>query len=532
MSQRSDTDRDNLGARKKRKVRHTRVKTGCRDCRMRRIKCPEGILVAEGAKLPCEKCDETGTTCWYPAPDDSGRAITRWIPAAVLDEAGRVVATIEGPTTLNQDIEDVTPTVPDLPTRLHSIHDHSQHLQQGLQQPPIPVYQEIKHERPPTPIQQHFSNPEPLPRFLLSDTPPAGPSYQGPRMLADSSSRHSRLPTTVLLPSAHSYPQHPPIEPRHLEAGLTLPRIPKGIRTLQHSEAPQWHDGVDMGNFPVRNNHPYASAPATYNVPTPATYGIPGPSSRMPYTGNMSAFVPTEGQQATYRQSMMLPRSRQGTTADGFPLQMTRIPYMKRKPMHVDHTKPTGRRSQAALDALMETGAAAASPLVIADNLHRYLASVNLPVRPLRSFTLASISASPLEQMAMAYFETRGCMDLVAVGEVKSNWIYVQVFPRVYDLLATSFEKGQRPGAMPKRSKSSGTEVEMARVEARQYIKEYVHHSLIRLSCVHRANTESEPSRIAALRQEVRAHEKQAMRAGLMARIHFPESAWKTEEYL
>ncbi|KAJ9117712.1 hypothetical protein QFC24_006426 [Naganishia onofrii] len=532
-SQRPEIDGDNFGTGKKIKIRHTRVKTGCRDCRMRRIKCPEGILMAEGAKLPCKKCDETGTACWYPAPDDSGRVTTRWIRAAVLDKDGRAVITAEDPMTFNLDVDDVASAVPDLLTALHPIHQQTQHPQQTPLQPPIPVFEKIKQERPPTAI-QHFINPPPSPQSVLSEVPIAGPSYLGASMFAESSSRNAHQPMTVLSPIVHPYPQHPPIGSRQSEPGITLPRILKGNGTFRDTAERQRQEGIDIGNFPVWNSLPYVLASPTYDVPEPKIYNVSGSSSRRLYTNaGRSAARSTRRRLEMYQQPARLPWSPHDNVHPGeFPLQLTRIPWMKRKPMHVDYTKRAGRQSQASLDALMETGAAAASPLVIADNLHRYLTSVNSPVRPLRSFTLASLLTSPLEQTAMAYFETNGCGDIAAVGEMKSNWIYAQMFPRVHDLLATSFEKAQRPGTLPKRSKSSGTDVEIARVEARQYVKEYVYHSLIRLSCVHGANKESEPSRIEALRREVWAHEKRAMMAGLMARIHFPESAWKTEEYL
>ncbi|KAJ9094284.1 hypothetical protein QFC21_006110 [Naganishia friedmannii] len=525
---------DHFGQGKKRKIRHVRVKTGCRDCRMRRIKCPEGITVAEGAKVPCEKCDETGTPCWYPAPDDLGRTTTRWVQAVVLNKDDRVVATVESTVTVKHGTSDDSRPAPAPPARPEPMQ-HDIYAQQLLQHP-MRSYQEIKQERPPTPILHFPTNQPPLSQlrqpllpyyYVPSEATAAEPSHQSPSMFVEPSlGNPSHIPATI--PSSeHPYTQQPPIQPLHSERGITLPRIPKGIGTFRDQAGYQW-----PGNFPAPHSQPYRFAPPTGNVPAPPAYNIPVPSSRTPYMDKASASVSTPRRHGTYQQQVVLPWSQHNTNPGGeFRLQMTRIPWMKRKPMHVDHTRSTGGQSKASLDALMETGVAAAPPLVPADNLHRYLASVNPPVRPLQSFNLASMLTSPLERMAMAYFETRGCVEIIAAGEMKSNWIYAQVFPRVYELFTSS---GERVAGvtLSTRGRDSGTGIEVARMEARQLIKQYVYHSLIRLSCVHRANIECEPFKIEALRREVRAHEKRATRAGLMARINFPESAWKTEEYL
>lgn len=62
------------------KSRHHRAKTGCRDCRTRRIKCPEGITLADGRKLACDRCYQADVACWYPAR--SGEGVSGWEEAA------------------------------------------------------------------------------------------------------------------------------------------------------------------------------------------------------------------------------------------------------------------------------------------------------------------------------------------------------------------------------------------------------------------------------------------------------------------
>ncbi|KAL1411952.1 hypothetical protein Q8F55_002945 [Vanrija albida] len=53
--------------------RHTRTATGCRACRLARVKCPEGAVTRSGAKAACRRCTENGAACLYPARELGGR---------------------------------------------------------------------------------------------------------------------------------------------------------------------------------------------------------------------------------------------------------------------------------------------------------------------------------------------------------------------------------------------------------------------------------------------------------------------------
>ncbi|WVQ63454.1 uncharacterized protein L199_001607 [Kwoniella botswanensis] len=52
----------------RKKARLQRANTGCRDCRQRRVKCPEGMLDPHtGRKAACRKCWENDQECYYPS---------------------------------------------------------------------------------------------------------------------------------------------------------------------------------------------------------------------------------------------------------------------------------------------------------------------------------------------------------------------------------------------------------------------------------------------------------------------------------
>lgn len=483
LYQSSDVGSSTPATAKKRKIRHSRVKTGCRDCRTRRIKCSEGQVLSPGVKLPCVKCDETGTECWYPAPDDTGRTTTRWVIAAQVDAQGRIVPRPAGEAT-EMVVKREESDSGDPGERLvkHEYHP-----------PPLPFYSDPKLEPSPT----YYTNSPVQPYFVAPDPPFPGPSL-GHTVYAESALRNTTQmpgPSSGIQPKTYSS-----VPLTRAEPGITLPRIPKGIGTI-----PAWQP-ID------HHTHP---GPFAYASPV---YGDPGTgSSRTPFTSFSSASASD-----TSHLAYMMPIMRQAQADPEFNLRLTRMPWVRRKPMHVDYTRSRNAPAK-------NTAKSSGETYDFVDNLHRYLNNVNQPVRPLQTFTLASLSDSPLKRTALSYFETRGCGEIIAVGEMKSNWIYVQLFPRVYDLL--SGESGHREGIRVKHE-AGGSMVAGHAAAARHYTCEFVHHSLIRLSCVHRANTERDPERIHQLRREIQAHGKRAMLAGLTVRIQCPEKWWKTEEYL
>ncbi|WOO85996.1 uncharacterized protein LOC62_07G009484 [Vanrija pseudolonga] len=71
----------------RKRKRHTRTTTGCQSCRVQRVKCPEGPVIAHG-KIACRRCWEVDRPCFYPVEGTVKRGKMkqeRWIRAV---EAG------------------------------------------------------------------------------------------------------------------------------------------------------------------------------------------------------------------------------------------------------------------------------------------------------------------------------------------------------------------------------------------------------------------------------------------------------------
>jgi hypothetical protein len=456
-------------------------------------------LLSPGVKLPCDKCAEVDEPCYYPHPDDKGRTTTRWVISAQVDDNGRIVPQPAGE-----------------PPEILVKQEASNSGSFAESEDRLVVKQEFNPLGPPPaffPDQQFVSSPSyhthsPVqPYFMAPDVPLTAPQH-GYAVYAESALRNTSQIT--LPPGMHTVIPYP-IPPSRAEPGITLPRIPKGIGTAS------WH-GANL-----QHTNPLRQAPQPYAYASPA-WADPGSStSRTPYTSLSSA-------SASDPSHLGFPTSIawQAQTAGDFQLHLTRMPWVKRKPTHVDYTR--SRRGQNGQSRNRPNG----ESYDFVDNLHHYLNVVNQPVRPLHTFTLASLSNSPLKRTALSYFETRGCGEIIAAAEMKSNWIYVQLFPRVYDLL--SGETGSRGGSWAKHDQGMGhgqtDAVAGHAAAARHFTCEFVHHSLIRLSCVHRANTERDPVRIQELRREILAHGKRAMMAGQTVRIQCADQWWKTEEYL
>lgn len=89
------------GAKRK---RHTRTSTGCRACRMTRVKCPEGPVTPSGVKATCRRCWENDEACFYPARNLGGRMPRKgmrerdasWEAAGPYPAQGELVAPTAG----------------------------------------------------------------------------------------------------------------------------------------------------------------------------------------------------------------------------------------------------------------------------------------------------------------------------------------------------------------------------------------------------------------------------------------------------
>lgn len=99
-----------------RKKRYTRVRTGCKDCRTRRVRCPEGRVLPDGRRESCRHCQRGNVHCFYPQYSSSNLLPT-WIPAAdnsqIPQEADSSTNTLSQQpttTTINEFFEDFVPS--------------------------------------------------------------------------------------------------------------------------------------------------------------------------------------------------------------------------------------------------------------------------------------------------------------------------------------------------------------------------------------------------------------------------------------
>jgi len=131
------------------------------------------------------------------------------------------------------------------------------------------------------------------------------------------------------------------------------------------------------------------------------------------------------------------------------------------------------------------------------------------PTVPLSTFTLAALPSMPADRAAVSYFEAHGCNEIVAAPNSHSNWIYSVLFPRLYTMLNGP--------------KGAGGEA---------FVYDFVYHSLLRLSLVHRGNMETDPAKANEYRSMALQHRRTALYAALKARVGYPEETWRTERYL
>ncbi|WOO86027.1 uncharacterized protein LOC62_07G009516 [Vanrija pseudolonga] len=157
--------------------------------------------------------------------------------------------------------------------------------------------------------------------------------------------------------------------------------------------------------------------------------------------------------------------------------------------------------------------AAAASPGPASPRLPTISNLISLltpaPASPLSTFTLASLTTSPLERTAVTFFETRGCTDIVAAATPAQNWIFTQLLPRVFASLLTP------TGA----------------TDASGLLRKWLHNNLLELSCIQRSHVEGDAHKAAIWRAEAGKYHNVADGAMFRAKVLFP-SQWKTDEYL
>ena len=133
------------------------------------------------------------------------------------------------------------------------------------------------------------------------------------------------------------------------------------------------------------------------------------------------------------------------------------------------------------------------------------------PPPVLNTFTLASLTEEEAARPVVSYFEHEGCNEIVSASKAKHNWIFTQLFPRLFATLTTS-----PPG----------------KDTVQGLIREWLQACLVQISYVHRGNLEPDPGKAYVWRRESDKARQRANYALLRAKVRFPEGQWRTEEYL
>lgn len=132
------------------------------------------------------------------------------------------------------------------------------------------------------------------------------------------------------------------------------------------------------------------------------------------------------------------------------------------------------------------------------------------PMNSIDPFSLAAMSQSTGDRAVVSYLESRGCNEIQSATQVKHNWIFSQLFPRLLSVLSAPVNAD----------------------EAGASVRDWLHHSLIQLAYVHRGNIDADTTKAWHWRAAAARHRQKAGCAILRAKVRYPERQWQTEEYL
>lgn len=132
------------------------------------------------------------------------------------------------------------------------------------------------------------------------------------------------------------------------------------------------------------------------------------------------------------------------------------------------------------------------------------------PMSNIDPFSLAAMSQSTGDRAVVSYLESRGCNEIQSATQVKHNWIFSQLFPRLLTVLSAPVNAD----------------------EAGASVRDWLHHSLIQLAYVHRGNIDADTTKAWHWRAAAARHRQKAGCAILRAKVRYPERQWQTEEYL
>ncbi|WOO85993.1 uncharacterized protein LOC62_07G009481 [Vanrija pseudolonga] len=139
------------------------------------------------------------------------------------------------------------------------------------------------------------------------------------------------------------------------------------------------------------------------------------------------------------------------------------------------------------------------------------------PPKVIASYTLASLSTSDADRATVSYFELQGCNEVTCVSSHRDNWIFTQLFPRLFQSLSTSSSGPSTPASAVS---SNGTPT----------LRAWLHHSLLHLAYVHRGNVEKDALQSAFFLTQAREHRDRATTALFKAKVLGAE--FRSDDYL
>ncbi|KAL1404974.1 hypothetical protein Q8F55_008587 [Vanrija albida] len=269
-------------------------------------------------------------------------------------------------------------------------------------------------------------------------------------------------------------------------------------------------------------------------VPAPAPAPALSPESEcgwVPFElGALAPLSASPGSEAVFGEAAVVPPSDGGDAADALDDALANV---LAPASDLDPPAPPASAPAADADAsdIIDLTALASLPseslqLAVRNDIEAASAAADLksllqslanpaPASALSTFTIAGLSDCPLNRSAVSYFETQGCIEIVATSKMSHNWIYTQLFPRA--LASLCAPRPLSPAGKP---------------TVHTYIREYLHASLRHLSFVHRGNLEAEGDKSWFWRCEAARSKQEADSAILKAKVLFAGPQWKTQEYL
>ncbi|KAL1404970.1 hypothetical protein Q8F55_008583 [Vanrija albida] len=379
----------------RKKLRHTRTSTGCKQCRVHRVKCPEGPVTKSGKKVTCRRCWETDKTCFYPV---NGR------------------------------------------------------------------------------VQRGKLSQEPWELALVVDQWPGDPDNIAPNQTDNVVKAMEEMRARKSSVGSGESPDEGPERKRRKSGSKrdTGDNAPVAVGPVPSTTTTSLLDATTFSDDVIELTRDAAPAPA----PSALAIDFSADSSASSIAAALAGLTSGGGGAVT-----IAPRDLQLGPARPAPA------------------------------AAAVTAAAPSSTTDLASWLSssqvQSIINPPAPTSALAQFTLASLSECPVDRSVVSYFEDKGHNEIVAVSRSTHNWIFAELFPRLFTTLFSTPD-GDFGAA----------------------VREYLHSCLLHLAYVHKGNVEKDEPKSWFWKSEATKYRQKASYASLKARVMFEGPQWKTEEYL